>query len=95
MNYMQNQTIYLGIKIYGFLLLLLLFGFFCFFFFFLFSFFGFRDRVSWCSPGCPGTHSVDQAALELRNPSASASQMLGLKVCVTSNQLKYMLYVYV
>ena len=24
----------------------------------------FRDRVSLCSPGCPGTHSVDQAGLE-------------------------------
>jgi hypothetical protein len=32
------------------------------------------DRVSLCSPGCPGTHSVDQAGLELRNPPASASQ---------------------
>ena len=21
-----------------------------------------------CSPGCPGTHAVDQAGLELRNP---------------------------
>jgi hypothetical protein len=39
----------------------------------------FRDRVSLCSPGCPETHSVDQAGLELRNPSASASQVLGLK----------------
>ena len=25
----------------------------------------FQDRVSLCSPGCPGTHSVDQAGLEL------------------------------
>ena len=32
----------------------------------------FRDRVSLCSPGCPGTHFVDQAGLELRNPPASA-----------------------
>jgi hypothetical protein len=32
-----------------------------------------RDRISLCSPGCPGTHSVDQAGLELRNPPASAS----------------------
>ncbi|GAB1288312.1 DNA repair and recombination protein RAD54B [Apodemus speciosus] len=29
--------------------------------------------------GCPGTHSVDQAGLELRNLLASASQVLGLK----------------
>jgi hypothetical protein len=28
----------------------------------------FRDRVSLCSPGCPGTHFVDQAGLKLRNP---------------------------
>ncbi|GAB1285783.1 Protein ELYS [Apodemus speciosus] len=33
-----------------------------------------EDRVSLCSPGCPGTHSVDQAGLELRNPPVSASQ---------------------
>ena len=44
----------------------------------------YRDRVSLCSPGCPETHSVDQAGLELRNPPASASQVLGLKVCSTT-----------
>jgi hypothetical protein len=51
----------------------------------------FRDRVSLCSSGCPITHSVDQAGLKLRNPpasaSASASQVLGLKVCTTTAQL--------
>jgi hypothetical protein len=52
------------------------------FFFFLV----FRDRVSLCSPGCPGTHFVDQAGLELRNPPASASQGLGLKACATTAQ---------
>jgi hypothetical protein len=36
------------------------------------------------SPGCPGTHFVDQAGLELRNPPASASCVLGLKVCATT-----------
>jgi hypothetical protein len=50
-----------------------------FFFFFLV----FRDRVSLCSPGCPGTHFVDQAGLELRNPPASTSRVLGLKACAT------------
>jgi hypothetical protein len=44
--------------------------------------FVYRDRVSLCSPGCPGTHFVDQAGLELRNPPASASQVLGLKACM-------------
>jgi hypothetical protein len=51
------------------------YDFFCLFF---------RDRVSLCSPGCPGTYSVDQAGLELRNPPASASQVLGLKACATT-----------
>jgi hypothetical protein len=46
--------------------------------------FVFRDRVSLCSPGCPGTHSVDQAGLELRNLPASASQVLGLKAKATA-----------
>jgi hypothetical protein len=60
--------------------------------FFLFFFFGFvfRDRVSRYSPGCPGTHFVDQAGLELRNPLASASALgvLGLKACTTTARLK-------
>jgi hypothetical protein len=50
------------------------------FFFFLV----FQDRVSLCSPGCAETHSVDQAGLELRNPPASASRVLGLKACATT-----------
>jgi hypothetical protein len=44
----------------------------------------FRDRVSLYSPGCPGTHSIDQAGLKLRNLPASASRVLGLKVCATT-----------
>jgi hypothetical protein len=44
----------------------------------------FRDRVYLYSPGCPGTHFVDQAGLELRNPPASASRVLGLKACTTT-----------
>jgi hypothetical protein len=51
------------------------------FYLFLFVWF-FRDRVSLCSPGCPGTHSVDQADLELRN--LPASQVVGLKACATT-----------
>jgi hypothetical protein len=55
---------------------------------FLFSFFFllvFQYRISLCSPGCPGTHSVDQDGLELRNPPASASRVLGLKVRATTS----------
>jgi hypothetical protein len=36
----------------------------------------FQDRVSLCSSGCPGTHSIDQAGLELRNPPASGDLRL-------------------
>jgi hypothetical protein len=59
------------------------------FFLFFFFFFFFQDRVSLYSPGCPGTHFVDQAGLELRNSPASASQVLGLKVCTTTAQLLF------
>jgi hypothetical protein len=56
------------------------FGFFGFWFFccclFVCLFLVFRDRVSLYCPGCPGTRSVDQAGLELRNPPASASRVL-------------------
>jgi hypothetical protein len=45
--------------------------------------FVFRDRVSLCSPGCPGTHFVDQAGHELINLPASAFRVLGLKACAT------------
>ena len=44
----------------------------------------FRDRVSLYSPGCPGTHFVDQAGLELRNQPASASRVLEFKVCIST-----------
>jgi hypothetical protein len=44
------------------------------FFFFFFFFFG--DRVSLYSPGCPGTHLIDQAGLEIRNMPVSASQVI-------------------
>ena len=50
-------------------------------------FFIFWDRVSLCSPSCPGTHSIDQAGLELRNSPASASPVLGLKACTITARL--------
>jgi hypothetical protein len=45
------------------------------FFLFVCLFFVFQDRVSLYILGCSGTHFVDQAGLELRNPPASASQV--------------------
>jgi hypothetical protein len=66
---------------------------FCFCFCFLFLFF--PDRVSLYSPGCPGTHFVDQAGLKLRNPPASASRVLGLKVCTTTARLLWVFVVVV
>jgi hypothetical protein len=57
--------------------MLFLFVLFCFVLFCL-------RQVSLYSPGCPGTHFVDQAGLELKNLPASASQVLGLKACATT-----------
>jgi hypothetical protein len=55
---------------------------------FCFLFLFFQDKVSLCSPGCPGTHSVDQAGLKFRNQPASASRVLGLKACATTARQK-------
>ena len=52
--------------------------------------------VSLCSPDCPGAHIVDQAGLELRNLPASASLVLGSKVCTTtpSPQVTFLKYTF-
>jgi hypothetical protein len=71
-------------KIRGLVWGFLLFLFFVFVCLFVFCFCFCFDRVSLYSPGCPGTHSEDQAGLELRNPPASASRVLGLKACATT-----------
>jgi hypothetical protein len=68
------------------LFLFLFYAYECFAFFF---FLVFRGSVSLCSRGCLGTHSVDQAGLELRNLPASTSQVLGLKACATTARLLY------
>jgi hypothetical protein len=71
--------LYIACKTFSFLLLLV------FLFCFVLFCFVFQDRVSLYSPGCPGTHFVDQAGLELRNLPASASRVLGLKACATTH----------
>jgi hypothetical protein len=45
--------------------------------------FGFWDKVSLYSSGCPKTHSVDKAGLELRHLPASVLRVLGLEACTT------------
>jgi hypothetical protein len=49
---------------------------FCFVLFcFVCCSFVFLDKVSLCSHGCPGTHFVDQADIELRNLPAGIKGM--------------------
>jgi hypothetical protein len=60
---------------------LLKISFYCLFCFILLFKTGFL-----CSLGCPGTHSIEQAGLKLRNPPSSASLVLGLKACATTAQ---------
>jgi hypothetical protein len=75
---------FLACFVFGFALFCFVFVFvFALFCFVLFLFLFLRDRVSLCSAGCPGTHSVDQAGLELTDLPASASRVLGLKACTT------------
>ena len=45
--------------------------------------------VSLYSLDCPGTHSVDQAGLKLRNLPAPASQVLGLKAWTTTARITF------
>jgi hypothetical protein len=65
-----------------------------FYFVFLFVCLFFQGRVSLYSPGCPGTHSVDQAGLKVRNQPASASQVLGLKAYTNTAWLYLCFYVW-
>ena len=54
---------------------------------FIFILLFFQDRVSLYSPGCPRTHSIDQADLILRDPPCSGSWVLGLKAWATTTWL--------
>lgn len=57
---------------------------FLLFWFFVFCFSG-QDFTVLYIPGCPGSHSLDQADLWIhRDPLASTSQALGLKACPTT-----------
>jgi hypothetical protein len=56
---------------------------FCLFVFFFFLVF-FKTGFLCVALAVLELHSVDQAGLELRNPPASASRVLGLKACATT-----------
>jgi hypothetical protein len=79
-------------QVIAFLFLFLFFSFFVCFVLFCVLFFCFQDSVSLYSPGCPGTHFVDQAGLEIRNPFASACQVLGLKACTNTAQFLFLIF---
>jgi hypothetical protein len=72
-----------GGLVFGFWFLVFGFWFLVFGGFLVFGFWFFKTGFL-RSPGCPGTHFVDQAVLKLRNLPASASQVLGLKACTTT-----------
>jgi hypothetical protein len=46
----------------------------------------FSVKVSLCGPDCPGAHYIEQDCFDLtrRDPPASTSLLVGLKVCDTS-----------
>jgi hypothetical protein len=50
--------------------------------------FFFSETGFLCIPGCPGTHFVDQAVLELRNLPASTSS----KACATTARPKTLIF---
>lgn len=51
--------------------------------------FCFENRVILCSSACSGIHAVDQAGLRLRDLSASAFHVLGLRICATIHGKNY------
>jgi hypothetical protein len=53
----------------------------------------FWDRVLLHSPGCPGTHYVDQGGLKLRDLTASASQVWELKVWATPQHQNLLIFI--
>jgi hypothetical protein len=68
------------------------------FFLFLFCFVLFcfllllGDRISLCSPSCPGTSCVHHAGTELRDAHSSIFWLLGLKTWATTAQLLNFLF---
>jgi hypothetical protein len=64
------------------------YGYYYYYYYYFFFF-----ETEFLCVGCPGTHSVDQTGLELRNSPASASKVLGLKERAITAQLVWVLNV--
>lgn len=47
----------------------------------------FQDWVSLCYSGCSRTRPVDRVCPKLKDPPSSASQVLGLIVCITTSSI--------
>jgi hypothetical protein len=63
-------------------------------FFFLFLAFGFLETgFLLCVALAVLELTLNQAGLELRNPTASASQVLGLKVCATTARHRWLIFI--
>jgi hypothetical protein len=75
----------------------ILFSFIFIFYFYLFNFcfVFFLNRFSLCIPGFPGTHSVDQGRLKIRNLPASATQVLGLKASTITPRFILFIYLFI
>jgi hypothetical protein len=85
----KNQASFLFLVVCLFVCLFV-FWLFVWFWVVFFSLWYFETGFPLYSPGCPGTHFVDQAGL--KNPPASASQVLGWKACDTTTLLKLAFY---
>jgi hypothetical protein len=80
----------LGVFFFFLVFCLFCFGILFFVCLFVFLFFGFLVETGFlCVVLAVLELTVDQAGLKFRNPLASASQVLGLKVCATNARLNF------
>jgi hypothetical protein len=92
-TYRNQPVVFYFLKVSSFFLFVLVFFFlfFCLVGFFLFVCFFFvfsRDRVSLCSPGCPGLCRPGWPRTQKSACLCLSKKVLGLKVCATTPSLK-------
>jgi hypothetical protein len=68
--------------------------FFIYLFIFIFCFWFFETGFLCIALAVLELTFVDQAGLELRNPPASASRMLGLKACAATPSMNVFIYIW-